>query len=336
MCRTFFLSLFIGLMPTIVFALDCKPITSRFAVDGSDFVKSSYEVRMQSCVLTENTESVVSLRRFQLKNKIYRWFVNSETLKTGLVPESCLTSCENFNSSNDESNYSNLLVRSSVIPSSMANAGLIGANKPAHPEVYLTVDLCPSSKELQKELFEKIQMGGMQNIPVALAVSGLWIKRHTEEFHYLLSLSDQKKINITWVNHSLTHPYKKDVPLEENFLLIAGLDFAREVLGNEQVMLSQGLVPSIFFRFPGLISSDQLIKQLKEWGLITLGSNAWLGNGQKIKNGSIILVHGNGNELTGLQLLYKALEIHPEINTSWMDLNQIYNSVTDTASDKYN
>lgn len=97
------------------------------------------------------------------------------------------------------------------------------------------------------------------------------------------------------------------------------------------VMLSQGLVPSIFFRFPGLISSDNLINQLKSWGLIPLGANAWLGNGQKIKNGSIILIHGNGNgnELSGLALLYKALEIQPQINATWTELNKVFNSVSD-------
>lgn len=144
----------------------------------------------------------------------------------------------------------------------------------------------------------------------------------------------RKKIKITWVNHSLTHPYDKTKGIEENFLLSPGIDFNREVLGNELVMLSQGLVPSVFFRFPGLISSDKLISQLKAWGLVPLGSNAWLGKGQKIKNGSVVLVHGNGNELSGLVLLYKALEIQPQINANWSDLNRVWNSVTDTMNTK--
>ncbi|AZZ37694.1 hypothetical protein CIK05_13105 [Bdellovibrio sp. qaytius] len=309
-------------------ASECTPITKRFAVDGTDLDKSTYQVTMQACKV--NDADVVSLRRFKLKGEMFNWIVSSKTLQTGIIPEKCLKQCAGFDS-NSQNKYANILTDSTRVPSPTAGAGIQKAKEvgPGQAEAFLTIDLCPSSKKLQTEIFERIQSGYMTNVPVALSVSGLWIKNHHDEFVYLLQLQDQKKINITWVNHSLTHPYDQTKGIEENFLLTPGIDFQREVLGNEMVMFSQGLVPSIFFRFPGLISSDKLIDQLKAWGLIPLGANAWLGKGQKIKNGSIVLVHGNGNELSGLTLLYKALEVQPQINATWTNLNQVYNSVTD-------
>lgn len=329
--KTICTSLLVSLFTVSAFASDCTPITGRFLVTGNELDKTSYKVTMNSCVHVDpngNSNDVVSLRSFKLRGELVNWVVNSKTLQTAIVPEKCLQSCDAFKS-NETTKYANLLTESTLVPSPTANAGVVKAKDPETTDKFLTVDLCPSSKKLQTEIFEKIQSGFMTNVPVALAVSGLWIKNHHDEFVYLLQLHDQKKIKITWVNHSLTHPYDRTKPIEDNFLLSDGVDFNREVLGNELVMLGQGLVPSVFFRFPGLISSDKLINQLKDWGLVPLGSNTWLGKGQKIKNGSVVLVHGNGNELSGLALLYKALEIQPQINATWADLNRVWNSVTD-------
>ena len=332
-----FLTSFLGalLLTSMAYASDCTPITNRFLVTGNDLDKASYQVKMNSCAHVDpkgTSTEVVSLRSFKMRGELFNWVVNSKTLQTALVPQKCLQDCRTFQAT-DNSKYTDLLTEATIVPSPTAGAGIQKA-KEQTTEKFLTVDLCPSSKKLQTEIFEKIQSGYMTNVPVALAVSGYWIKNHHDEFVYLLQLQDQKKIKITWVNHSLTHPYDKTKGIEENFLLSPGVDFTREVLGNELVMLSQGLVPSVFFRFPGLISSDKLISQLKAWGLVPLGSNAWLGKGQKIKNGSVVLVHGNGNELSGLVLLYKALEIQPQINANWSDLNRVWNSVTDTMNTK--
>lgn len=328
---TSFLSIL--LLTPLAHALDCTPITNRFLVTGNDLDKASYQVSMQACthVDSKGKTGVVSLRRFKLHGEMVNWVVNNSTLQTAIVPEKCLQSCTQFDA-NAKTKYADLLTENTTVPSPSANVGVQRAKDPNSTDKFLTVDLCPSSKTLQKEIFERIQSGYMTNVPVALAVSGLWIKNHHEEFSYLLQLQDQKKIRITWVNHSLTHPYDKTKGIEDNFLLTPGLDFSREVLGNELVMFGQGLVPSVFFRFPGLVSSDKLISQLKAWGLVPLGSNAWLGKGQKIKNGSVVLVHGNGNELSGLALLYKALELQPQINANWADLNKVWNSVTDTIN----
>jgi len=50
------------------------------------------------------------------------------------------------------------------------------------------------------------------------------------------------------------------------------------------------------------VSSETLIRQLGDWGLIPLGSKAWLAKGEKAGANSIILIHGNKNEPAGEKL----------------------------------
>ena len=60
------------------------------------------------------------------------------------------------------------------------------------------------------------------------------------------------------------------------------------------------------------MSNKSLVKQIKHYGLIPLGTDAWIADLQKrhqnITPGSIILVHGNSNEHLGIILLMSVLE----------------------------
>ena len=42
------------------------------------------------------------------------------------------------------------------------------------------------------------------------------------------------------------------------------------------------------------------LTQITGFGLIPIGSDAWLAKGQKAMPGSIVLIHGNGNEPIGV------------------------------------
>lgn len=99
--------------------------------------------------------------------------------------------------------------------------------------------------------------------------------------------------------------------MEKNFLLQARLDWDAEILQTEAYLLARGLTPSVFFRCPGLVSNQALVERLtQKFGLIVLGADAWLAQGEIAKPGSIILLHGNGNEHAGIvkfeQILKKA------------------------------
>jgi len=73
------------------------------------------------------------------------------------------------------------------------------------------------------------------------------------------------------------------------------------VLKTEAAMIENGLLPSVFFRFPGLVSDAALVRRVVSYGLIPVGSDAWLAKGQAPSSGSIVLVHGNGNEPIGIE-----------------------------------
>ena len=101
------------------------------------------------------------------------------------------------------------------------------------------------------------------------------------------------------------------LPLEQTFLLTAGIDPAQELLALERKLLEHGIVPSPFVRFPGLVADARVIGTARKLGLIPLGSDAWLAKGELPQDGSFILVHGNGNEPRGIEKFLAYLDRQP-------------------------
>lgn len=181
---------------------------------------------------------------------------------------------------------------------------------PTESGVVLTVDLCPSTKQFDLRLVSRlleVVEPKEKPVPVAFAVSGVWAQEHPADFARLKAL-DGSDLAITWVNHSMHHRYSPSAPLTRNFMLEPGTNVALEVLDTEILMLESGIVPSVFFRFPGLVSEPTLITFVTELGLIPVGSDAWLAKGQRAHGGSIVLVHGNGNEKRGVDDFLKLLD----------------------------
>lgn len=131
------------------------------------------------------------------------------------------------------------------------------------------------------------------------------MKRHPQAFAWFREQAAAGRLQITWVNHTLSHPYEPQLDLNHNFMREAGIDPLKEILGLEQLLVRQGIAPSVYFRFPGLISSPKLIETLERLHLVAIGSDAWLAKGQIPKAGSVILIHGNLNEPVGVKLLLK-------------------------------
>jgi hypothetical protein len=171
-------------------------------------------------------------------------------------------------------------------------------------DVYFTADLCPTKLRMDRTPFIQLvrECGTCRRpVPVAIAVSGIWIDKHPEDLTWIIDLVRSGDLAVTWVNHTYTHRYKKRVPLWKNFLLDIGSKLEEEVMKNEMAMLEAGLVPSVFFRFPGLVSNKAIFGGVTDFGLIPLGSDAWLGKKQWPVVGSIILVHANGQEPVGIK-----------------------------------
>lgn len=195
----------------------------------------------------------------------------------------------------------------------LQNAGAVRAEGEVDG-LFLTVDLCPSKRPFELEMFQTTAaLCSGSPVPVAIAVTGMWLGTHPEEVAWLKEEIAAGRLAVTWVNHSYHHHYDPKVPLEQNFLLTPGTDQRAEVLELERQLLSLGLVPSPFFRFPGLVSDRGTLELLAELSLIPIGSDAWLAKGEKPRRGSFILVHGNGNEPKGIKLLLPLLrsgELH--------------------------
>jgi hypothetical protein len=194
----------------------------------------------------------------------------------------------------------------------LQNGGLIKSEYPISYGMFLTIDLCPSQKPLDKNLF-KMLMGlsygdVTEPIPVAISITGRWVEEHETDFKWLQSQIRSNRLQVTWINHSYSHPYCAQCPLDQNFLLMPDVDFKKEVLSTEIMLLEHGLMPSPFFRFPGLVSNQSMMETLAELCLIPVGTNAWLSKGEIPENGSIILVHGNGNDEKGVQILKNLLD----------------------------
>jgi hypothetical protein len=204
------------------------------------------------------------------------------------------------------------------------------------PEGYfLTVDMCPSSKPFDKEFFERL-ITLKQNqapFPIGIGITGLWMLSHPNEFGWLCKQHSQGKLSITWINHTFRSQYYHDLPLENNFLRFSMVELPEaerirftqatlqdEVLLTEQLLLERGQLPSVFFRFPGLVSDEYLMRMISNLGLIPLGTDAWLAKNEQPQLGSIILVHANGNEPSGLAKFIKWLDGTSKKNNKWLSL----------------
>jgi hypothetical protein len=180
----------------------------------------------------------------------------------------------------------------------LENAGLTHG---ALSGAYVTGDLCPSSRPLDRSFFEGLS-AKQRGAPVALSISGLWLLRHFADYAWLLEQQARGAIEITWVNHSYHHQFHRGLPNDRNFMLMPGVDPDLEILRTERLLIANGETPSLFFRFPGLVSDAPLMQAARRHHLIALGADAWLAINQRPKPGSIILVHPNGNEEVGLQM----------------------------------
>ncbi|RXJ96346.1 hypothetical protein CRV00_01640 [Malaciobacter molluscorum] len=281
----------------LIFCLSCMLYATQIkqykVVTGSFFYKDTY---------------YSFLRSFYKNEKKYFLVVNEENLKTRIFKLSELSSI--ILADNTNTKYKKLLKKYNT-SFKLQNFGVtsIKTNK-----VYLTADLCPSSKKGYEDEFIKFFISRYYEnsaLNITFFVSGNWIKKHKDDFLELIRFQKQNKLNITWGNHTLTHYYNSSLPLNQNFLLKKGTNLKEEILNVEKILIENDVLPSILFRFPGLVSNEKIAKYVNTLGLIPVGSNAWLAKEQDIHDGSIILIHGNKNEPLGIK---KAISIFKKNN----------------------
>lgn len=269
----------------------------------------------------------IAIRSVKIGDNHYFLLVDPKSFETQLEPKACLqcSPLEPSTQATGEETYPFLAELRSASKLRGPSQD-IQSKGVAHAELsvkgyFLTIDLCPSkAKEIDTELFESLvrlnQMSSTRNqpIPVGISISGFWLRRHLGSLHWLMDLERTKKIKITWINHTLTHPFHPGLPAEHNFLLEKGVQMDREVLKMERLMIENGLIPSVYFRFPGLIADHELMEKINSYYLIPIGSDAWLAKKESPKPGSIILIHGNKNEPAGVRAFLRWLANSKPVN----------------------
>jgi hypothetical protein len=284
--------------------------------------------------------TVVALRAFTRGGEPSHWVVDPKTLGTRVVPVARLrVEPRPWNAIRREiadTPYGRALRDAEKNEKPLQGAGLTRV-RPDRPGIDLTLDLCPSQRPLERRLITTLvqDLGREERpLPVAIALTGAWMKEHPEDLVWLLSLEREGTLAITWVNHSFHHRASPTLPLASNFLLEPGTNVRAEVLDTEKAMLSAGLQPSVFFRFPGLVSRPDVFEKVVGLGLVPLGSDAWLAKSrQPPAEGSIVLVHANGNEPLGVRRFLDLLRSERErIQSGDWQLLDLRESVVETES----
>jgi hypothetical protein len=266
------------------------------------------------CKSTLTQQQYIALRKFQYQDKINFLVVNPNDLSTSILGKDQLIitddSWDDILNRFSNTAYIKALKESVENADAIQDAGIThfssiekGAN--------LSVDLCPSARPLDRELFINLINDFADEerpVPIAISITGIWMEKHKSDLNWLKDLADKNEILIIWVNHSYNHRTNRNLPLKENFLLEKGTNLSYEVLQTEIKMIEEGLIPSVFFRFPGLVSDKEIFKKINQFGLIPIGSDAWLGKNEWPKEGSIILLHANGNEPIGIERFFKLLK----------------------------
>jgi hypothetical protein len=273
---------------------------------------ADYKPVLKTCVAADGRKAV-AIREMTIAGQKVTLLADPEALTTRLDRAACWT-CRDESEAELAGTRMGRAIRESAEAPGLVHRGFLqnaGLTHGGSQGDFVTGDLCPSQKPLSRAFFTQLDSAG-PHVPVALSISGLWLVHHFEDFRWLVGQRNSGALDIVWTDHTYHHPYRRKLPDDANFLLTKGVDPDEEILDTERLLIANGETPSLFFRFPGLVSSDPLMQAVSRRHLITLGANAWLALGQKPGRGSIVLVHPNGNEPKGLAMFSTDLA-HGEI-----------------------
>jgi hypothetical protein len=260
---------------------------------------SGYKPVFQEC-LGPASATRLAIRHMEIDGSGTLLTVDPTSLATHLERERDWSCTDTDDERQKNTRYIRAVRAAGATPASdvITDGGLIHG---AASGAFVTGDLCPSRRPLDRAFLERLEAGGAA-MPLALSISGLWLTRHQADFTWLQGQERAGALRISWVDHSYTHPYVPGRPLAANFLLTVGVDMRAEIFDTERLLIAKGETPSVFFRFPGLVSNSALMQTVAGNHLIVLGADAWLVKTPRARSGGVILVHLNGNEPAGLEI----------------------------------
>ncbi|WP_298355296.1 polysaccharide deacetylase [Rhodoblastus sp.] len=261
-------------------------------------------VTLRDCRRQDRAE-VLAIRTLSVDGEDLLLAVDPEKLTTRLERAACWTCAPTTPDAQSQTRFLRAVQGYSNAPGKKLpagatwfdNAGLIHGRSGG---AFLTGDLCPSHRPLDRAFLTSLEGGG--GTPIALAISGLWIRQHADDFLWLRREKAEKRLDIAFVNHSDRHPYRPGLPDAHNYLLMRGVDMRQEIFEVERLLIANGEVPSVFFRFPGLISDRATMDAVRDAFLIPLGAQSWLALTPVAPPAAVVLVHPNGNEPFGLKV----------------------------------
>jgi len=267
---------------------------------------SNYKTFIGWGISKKDSKEVAVLRKFDNGNHSYYFTVSPHSLNTEIVRSDSITvtaaSWPILYSRYSSTPYVKAIQQVAANCVSIQDAGFKQFSR-SQAGIDLTIDLCPSHRPLDRIVFTDLikEIAKVEKpVPLAVSVTGRWMNTHPGDLNWLDSLVKAGDLSIVWINHTYNHDVVKNVTLTKNFMLAPGTNINSEVLNTEIGLLERNLIPSVFFRFPGLVSDQALFDKILSLGLIPVGSDAWLAKGQWPKEGSIVLIHANGNEPLGV------------------------------------
>ena len=300
---------------------------------------TQYSVYTAIAKARNTKEQFIVLRSFVKQNQRYFLSVSPQSMITRIIRSDTVklksAGWSTIRSQFSSSPYVLALQQTERNSDTLQDAGFKRFRK-TQKGIDLTIDLCPSHRPLDRIVFvDMIKELSCEEkpVPVAISITGLWMQKHQSDLEWLDSLERVGDLSILWVNHTFHHVVKNNEPLKLNFMLTPGIDVLSEVLLTEQALLEQQIVPSVFFRFPGLVSDKIVFEKVLALGIIPIGSDAWLAKGQKAKNGTIVLIHANGNEPLGIKDFIELLKNKQEDvrHKNW-ELFDLRESIVDDES----
>ena len=310
-----------------------------FQTGPPDRIISNYELFTGWGVCRFSLKEVIILRKFLKADHNYYLTVSPLTLNPEVIRSDSINpvpaTWETLRSRYSETPYMRALKQAEILGDTLQDAGFTRFISSKNG-IDLTIDLCPSQRPLDRIVFTDLieEIGRVEKpVPLAISITGRWMRMHPDDLKWLDSLERSNDLAITWSNHSYNHYTFKDVPLKRNFMLAPGTQIDAEVLNTEIALLQMNIVPSVFFRFPGLVSDHSIYVRILRFGLIPVGSDAWLAKGQWPKNGSIVLIHANGNEPLGVKDFLNLLRIkRDEVLSKRWELFDLRESIVEDKS----
>lgn len=251
-----------------------------------------------------------AIRSFNQNSKDKLLIVNLENFETSIVYKENIKLKDSVSSSLKSSFkflQDSLIQNMKLTKNYLQNQWVKHALNPKNDEIYLSADFCPSEKHwFESDILEKFMEKWHKH--VAIALTEAWYKNHKKDFAKLIQRQKSWKMYITWVNHTKTHPYHHWVSYDKNFILSHWLNLHNEIVDVEKLLIKYWEIPSIFLRYPWLISNIDIHKKvIYKYNLIPLWADAWLAKWEKPKEWSIVLIHGNKNEPRWIVLMKKLL-----------------------------